>query len=272
MSLRAVRCGETDPKEIRALMRRHVQVYTRGSLHAKALVTEREAVVGSANASHRSRDYLDEVALLVRDDVVRRHLRSVIESYCTEPVRPEYLKRCLQAYRPPKMPGGHVDRQRKPSHKPKLWFIGGLRYLELSDTEQAAVRPLEKEAEKRLAQKKGTEVGWIRYGSVPRVYREMEPGQWAVCCFGARGARIVEAPAQLIRKRIANAARGRRYAYLFFEVPERDSGVSLGRFRRRVRALVPSLNSDSPRTQPIGDRRVADDILSWWTPTGHWRS
>lgn len=102
MSLRAVKAGATDPKEVRKLLRRGVEVFTRGSLHAKAFVTERVAIVGSANASHRSRDYLDEVAVLVKDEAVRRDLRSVIESYCTEPVRAEYLKRCLKAYRPPR--------------------------------------------------------------------------------------------------------------------------------------------------------------------------
>lgn len=119
---------------------------------------------------------------------------------------------------------------------------------------------------------KGTAVDWIRYWGRPRVFRQMEPGQWAVVCTRDGKRSVVEAPAQLIQKRVWKSAHGVAYAYLVFEVPSGAVDVPLGRFRRKVRKLVPPLNSARPRTRAIADRRVADEILSWWTPAARWRA
>jgi hypothetical protein len=271
MSLRAVKSGATNPDEVRKLLKRGVQVYTRASLHAKVIVTERVAIVGSANASRHSRDYLDEVAVSLQDARARGQLASVIESYCAEPVRPEYLELCRTLYRPPRMNSGSRKPASRASSRSKLWFLGGLRRLDLSEAEQESIRPIEKEAERRLSAAHGTEVTWIRYSRRPRAFRVMEPGQWAIACFQEGAGRVVEAPAQLIQKRLWRSRRGKSYAYLLFEVPSGGEDVALTAFRRKVRKHMPELDSSRPRTRAIADQRVADQILGLWTPSGKWR-
>jgi len=53
MSLPTVRQGATDPREILRLLRRGVEVFSRGSLHAKFFVTDGVVIAGSANLSNR---------------------------------------------------------------------------------------------------------------------------------------------------------------------------------------------------------------------------
>ena len=271
MSLRAVRSGATNPHEVEKLLKRGVRVCTRASLHAKVVVTERVAIVGSANASRHSRDHLDEVALAVRDPQVRRQLASVVESYGAEPVRPEYLKLCKKEYRPPRANSAGGPQVTRAESRPKLWFLGGLSRLRLSQAELEAIRPLEQEAEKHLKAPAGAEVTWIRYRRRSKMFQQIEPGQWAISCIREGSGRVVEAPGQLIQKRLRRSGRGTPYAFLFLEVPLNAQSVSLGAFRRRVRTVVPELDSPGPRTRPISDQRAADEILRLWTPSGKWR-
>lgn len=132
MSLAAVRQGVTDPKEVLKLIRRGVRVFSRGTLHAKFLIADRVLIAGSANVSRNSRSILDEAGVLTGDSAAVRRAVEFFDRLCTEPVRPEYLKTCLAAYRRPKFKAaveGAPARHRRVVEA-KLWFIGGIRLLE----------------------------------------------------------------------------------------------------------------------------------------------
>jgi phosphatidylserine/phosphatidylglycerophosphate/cardiolipin synthase-like enzyme len=64
MSLGAVRQGATDPRAVRTLMSRGVRVFSRATLHAKFIVADGTLIASSANASHNSRDILDEAGII----------------------------------------------------------------------------------------------------------------------------------------------------------------------------------------------------------------
>jgi hypothetical protein len=49
----------------------------------------------------KTQNNLDEAATLTSEGVAIRRAASFFEKLCTDPVRPEYLKLCLQTYRPP---------------------------------------------------------------------------------------------------------------------------------------------------------------------------
>jgi len=54
MSLGSVRAGVTDPREVRRLMNKGVNVFSRGSLHAKFLIIDKTLIASSANISKRT--------------------------------------------------------------------------------------------------------------------------------------------------------------------------------------------------------------------------
>src|SRR5688572_15748364 len=66
----AVMCGETDARLLQRLSKRKVQLYHCADLHAKVLLLDRVAVIGSANMSTASRSRLIEAALLTSQATV----------------------------------------------------------------------------------------------------------------------------------------------------------------------------------------------------------
>jgi phosphatidylserine/phosphatidylglycerophosphate/cardiolipin synthase-like enzyme len=151
MSLRAVRSGTTDPREVQRFLRRGVQVFSRGSLHAKFFVIDRTVIAGSANISGHARNSLDEAAVMTDDGAAVRRALATFELLCTEPVRKNYLDKCIAEYRPPKfVPGERPPGSRRKKSEGRVWLIGGLRYRDLPEREQDDADAALKRASKRL--------------------------------------------------------------------------------------------------------------------------
>lgn len=152
MSLRTVRAGTTDPREVRKLLRRGVQVFSRASLHAKFFIIDRVVVAGSANISGNARDKRDEAAVLTDDGAAVRRAMATFEQLCTEPVRKGYLDKCIAEYRPPKFIGvpARTDSSRKKPTHAKVWLIGGLTYRNVPKDEEAEANRVLKEVSKKL--------------------------------------------------------------------------------------------------------------------------
>jgi hypothetical protein len=75
----SVAAGSTSPTAIGQLLRRDVDVRSLPGLHAKILLTDRHAAVGSANASTHSRDRLHEAVLVTTERAVRAAVREDLE-------------------------------------------------------------------------------------------------------------------------------------------------------------------------------------------------
>ncbi|OQB80137.1 MAG: hypothetical protein BWX88_04644 [Planctomycetes bacterium ADurb.Bin126] len=275
MSFSAVTQGVTDPREVRKFVRRGVKVFTRTSLHAKFLVLDKTVIVGSANASMNSRRGLDEAGIITTDPAAVRKAMNFFENLCTEPVRERYLKECVKAYRPPKfkpavVAGRRTKRQPRIAQA-KLWFIGGVQQVELSEQEAKSMARVERRAEKKLKNPDKTSVAWVRFGRRPKYLDSIRTGDWVVVCSTDGGPRFVEAPAQALGQDLWTSPTGTKYEMLLLESLDAGQDMKLTEFRRRVRTLEPYLDRKSPRTRPIADDAHADAILRLWTVAGHIR-
>jgi hypothetical protein len=149
-SLRAVMQGITNPNEIKKLIKRGVEVFTRSSLHAKAVVVDGVVICSSANVSQNARQHLDEAGILSTSPTMVRAATRFIRAMCSEPVLEGYLRECIKLYRPPTFKAARTVRRSTKRKKPaKLWFIGGLVYIDV-EKDRAQIEPLEKEAETEL--------------------------------------------------------------------------------------------------------------------------
>ena len=163
LSIAAVRQGITNPSEVRTLQRAGVSVFTRGSLHAKFVIADRTLIASSANISHNSRDNLDEAGILTDDPTALRSAGQFFDALCSEPVGPEYLKKCLAEYRPPTFKPA-TERPIKTATRSvrvaeaKLWFLGNLRLIDLSNADREGIATVERKAEARLIDAQHTEV------------------------------------------------------------------------------------------------------------------
>ena len=132
-----------------------------------------------------------------------------------------------------------------------------------SDAERLAKR-----AEKRLKTPEKSEVGWIHYHAKPKFLRGFRLGDWVVQCIKDGETRNVGPPAQLLSLEEGKMPSGKKYAAVMLETPSNGESMALGQFRRKVRAIEPSLDKPSPRTRPIQNTDHADRILRLWTPRG----
>jgi hypothetical protein len=268
VSLAAVRQGVTNPSELRILMKRGVAIFSRERLHAKFIVADRTLIASSANVSRNSREILDEAGIITTDPAAVQRATDFFEKLCTEPVSKKYLNRCVAEYRPPKFKPAVEKAPRKGRSKrvpeAKLWFVGGL----VDEEETPLMERLTKRAEKKLRHPEKNEVSWIHYGSKPKFLRHIRFGDWIVDCIRDAKIRHVGPPAQVLYVEEGKQPNGKKYAAVMLESPGDGESMGLGQFRRKIRAVEPSLDKPSPRTKPIQNTDHADKILRLWTPRG----
>lgn len=272
LGLQTVKQGATSPKEIQRLIKRGVQLFTRSNLHAKFFICDDALLVGSANISNNSQKVLDEAASLTTDKVAVRRAEDFFSKLCTEPVRPDYLKLCLENYRPPVFnPVGKTDKsvRQKRVVEAKLWFIGGLRYRDVPEAEDSSASGIQEEAAKRLQHSKGTHADYVHNSSKPRYFDDIRVGDWIVTCIAdSEGQRFVHSPQQVLGHESYSRGHGKRRYLLLSEAPDRGQTMPLSQFRRHIRGTVPKLDTERPRTMAITSMETADSILSLWTAGG----
>jgi hypothetical protein len=254
------------------LIKRGVHVFTRSNLHAKFFICDGALLVGSANISNNSQKVLDEAASLTTDKVAVRRAEDFFSKLCTEPVRPDYLKLCLENYRPPVFnPVGKTDKsiRQKRVVEAKLWFIGGLRYHDVPEVEEPSASGIQQKAAKRLQHSKGTHADYLHNAIKPRYFDEIRAGDWIVTCIAdSAGIRFVHSPQQVIGHESYSRGRGKRRYLLLSEAPDQGQTMPLSQFRRHIRGTVPKLDTERPRTMAITSIEIADTILSLWTAGG----
>lgn len=273
MSIGAVRQGVTDPREVQKFMKRGVHVFSRNALHAKFMIIDNVLITSSANISINSNSVLDEAGILTTDQVAVRRALSFFDKLCSEPVRAQYLKECIKAYQPPKfkaaaLPSRKQGNRRHRITQAKLWFVGGLRLVEVSKKDAVAVSKVEDRAEGKLSNPEKTSVTWVRYSRHLKFLDQIRVGDWIIQCLSDGKSRYVEAPAQVIGQDSYISHNNKKYHMLILESPDTGETMSLAVFRQKIKSLVPVLDKRSPRTMPIVDDSIADDLLHFWTLSG----
>lgn len=269
MSMRAVRQGVTDPREIKKLMRKGVEVFSREGLHAKFYIIDGALICGSANVSTRSSMVLDEAAIVTRDHSSVRQAKAYLNSMCSEPVSDLYLKQCIKEYQPPWFTAARGSPAGK--HKAryaKVWFISGLTDDDLPEGDRETVDNLEEEASMDITAK-GHEVSWLRFPYKPTYFDSIQRRNWILSCTrDGGGRRSVECPNQVLNKRTYRNARGTKIYMLMLSKPVEGESIAFSKFRKRVRLILPRLSATRPRTCRVGDPATADALLRAWTRTG----
>lgn len=273
MSLRAVRSGTTDPREVQKLLRRGVEVFSRGSLHAKFFIIGKHLVAGSSNISKHARNVLDEAAIVTDDPAAVRRASITFEQLCSEPVRKDYLQKCLDEYRPPKFvpgPAGPRTKKRKVVTA-KLWVIGGLRYWSPTATEEDAIQRLVKKTKKKVLDFERAEVDYSHYAKPLRFFKQLREGDWLVVCVGDGSGYDVYPPARFLGVDTYRRAGDKQRYLLLYEAPTGAAPVRWSLFRKLVPAGVLPSQAKKPRTLPIPSDAEADAILRLWDARGRFK-
>jgi len=272
MSISTVKAGATNPSEIKKLIKRGVQVFTRRSLHAKIVVTDKEVLTGSANISKNSRDILEEAAILTNDKIALQRAKNFINQICTEPVLPEYLKECIKSYRPPRVSGKRVGTKgisRRVKHA-KLRIVSLIDYANFPENEIDSYEKSERKAEKLLKDRKHSILESFHWSGKPKMADELEQGDWFIQCIKHDDKSIsVYPPAQLILldHYVRNKENGKERFVFHLEAPKGGQKMDWKIFRRKLNAVL-STEKKKPPTMAISDTTQADELLRLWTPKG----
>ena len=273
MGMQTVTQGITSPREVQRLMQRGVTVFSRTTLHAKFFICDKSLIVGSANISNNSQNVLDEAGSITNCPQALRRADDFFGKLCTEPVRPEYLKKCLSAYRPPKFKSDKALKSNSKSQKrvvsAKLWFVGGLVRGDVPEKEIEKAELIKRQAKSRLTKPNGTGVESTHYHSKTRYLENIRIGDWIVECVDEPNKKqYVSPPSQVIGLESYSRGQGKRRYLLLKEVSKTAQEMPLKRFQKLIGKIAPNLAIERPRTSAITNTEVADAILSIWTPSG----
>jgi hypothetical protein len=274
MSPASVKAGTTNPYEIAKLMRRGVKVFSRRGLHAKVVVADNQALIGSANISRNSRDSLDEAAVLTKEPSVIRRAHEFLERICTEPIRPEYLKRCKSIYKSSRRARTGRDNSTASKTKgrvthAKLWLVN-LQDSSIPDSEIKRYEKGEQKAKTLLRDTANCEVTSFNCTSRSKMVDELEEGDWIIECIKHKdGSITVWPPAQLlyIDQYIRNQKTQKERYVFHSEIFQKCQSLDWSRFRKIANSIL-SNTLKKPRTKPIRNIGEADDLLRLWTPAG----
>ena len=273
MSPGAVKAGNTNPYEIAILLKRGVEVFTRRDLHAKVIVADKVALVGSANVSKNSKQNLDEAAIASKEISVVRRAVEFIKRICTEPVRPEYLEECKKTYRPPRQYNNERKSTKRVASKrvthAKLWIVKMTDYS-IPDAEIERYEKGEKKAVGLLNDSRKSETTSFHWPYRPKMADELQTGDWIIQCIKYKDNNFtVWPPAQLlfIDRYIRNSKTGKERFVFHLEIPKQCQKMEGAEFKKAANTVL----SDAlvkPRTKAIRVVTEADDLLRFWTPAG----
>lgn len=265
MSLRAVRAGATDPREVRKLIGDGVVVYSCETLHSKFFVVDDVVIAGSANASNRARDVLDEAALMTDDAAAVKDARAVHDALCSQLVREHYLAQCIEQYRPPAFVPGPAKPSSRKNGGRRLWIIGGLRAADLPRNEIEEATKAEKQAKTKIRNYHRAEVDYCHYTFRLKFFDQLrESDQIVTCVSDGRGC-AVSPPGHFLGLHSYPRGEGKRRYLLQYESPLKATKVGWSRVSR---ALPPAFRRDKPRTVLVQEREDVDAILRLWDEDG----
>jgi hypothetical protein len=271
MSMGCVRAGATNPHEVKKLLRRGVQVFSRPHLHAKFIIIDRVVIAGSSNVSRHAKNVLDEAALATDDASALARAVATFNDLCTEPVRKDYLKQCIDAYRPPRITGGAArNAKRRGARQGKLWIIGGLRYVDIPASEQRHAEKVVKKASRNLLDFERTEVDYIHFPSKRPFSKRLREGDWAIQCVRSARTWEVWAPMRFLGLDDYPRGRGKRRYLLLFEKATSSKPVGWSAIRRATKRVA-AVRSSKPRTAPVATDAEADVLLRLWDSRGRFR-
>lgn len=261
MSLKAVRSGTTDPREVKKLLDKGVEVFSRAGLHAKFFVIDRVVIAGSSNISKHAHDYLDEAAVLTDDPAA-----VPLDGLCTEPVRKLYLERCIAEYRPPRLLPGAAEqgRSRAKLRQAKLWILGGLHYADLPEVEAGKEARVTRKARKRLRDYERCEVDYSHYARRFGFFDRLRVGDQLIICIRTARGFDVYPPARCLGVESYPRGGGKRRYLVLRESPSNAKTVSWAMLRRSLPRSGSLSSWPKPKTSPIVDEAEADAILRLW--------
>jgi hypothetical protein len=269
-STAAIKSGQTSAHVLKRANDRGAAIYSYPGLHAKVLVFDRIAVIGSANLSLSSANQLTEAALFTDDPSTVSaaiDLISQLEGRANRLKTGTIEKLCrLKVIRRGGKRGVAVSRQRSAKITPRPGRTWLVRFFDVEDDEypdeaDAARRGVEEAA--AGLEYSDSEVNWIRMTGTSAFRRDARPGDWIIGIHGPtfkRPPTTVYAPLPILHRQ--DEDKWTRLHYEDFSDSE-DTAVTWGAFKKlAARADIPYGISPNA-TRRLGDEHARNLRAIW---------
>lgn len=268
---RAIRSGETDAKLLRRLHRRGVQIHCCADLHAKVLLLDEVAVIGSGNMSRSSTVELVEAALITDHSSTVSGVASLIEQLASksEPLTTSQIADLCRI--PVLRKGGRSKaakrrRTRISNLGDRTWLLGVEEMEEdPPPVEQREIDRAQKAWEQRTGESE--ELSWIRCGGKGRFTKNCREGDQLIQVWRKSGA---SRPTAVLRATpVLLKTKGKSWTR-FYVRPSRGrfAEISWGRFRQMLRS-VGFQKAVGHRVVRILKPDIAEALARKWT--NRWR-
>jgi hypothetical protein len=164
---------------------------------------------------------------------------------------------------------GNKDGQRRVTHA-KLWLVN-LVEATFPESEVKRYEQGRAKAEKLVKDQSRSTTTSFHWPYKPKMAGGLQKGDWIIQIVTYKEKSVlVYAPGQLldVDHYFRDWDRGKERWVFHLEVPERGETMTWKAFRRATKSLFRSSAPSKPRTKPIRDIRVADELLGLWTPGG----
>lgn len=264
----AIRSGQTDAKLLRRLLKSGVALYNHPSLHAKVLVFDEVAVVGSGNMSDSSANNLIEASIVTDHPSTVSGASSLIEQLiqASTELTERYVDRLCKIRVERHGSAPHGRRRGRTSLRPlgtRTWLIGIWRLA------RGLVRKEHRRLEegklllRKRRQKPTEEFGSIRIGGTGRFDRLCREGDSVIRIWResreSRPTRVFRSTGILLKQKA-----GKGWLLLHAKASGRHSEMRWGQFQK----LMKRLGMDRPLTANSSlllDDELADALGRAWT-------
>lgn len=155
-SEKAVKAGQTCPKDLLKLYDKGVKIYSKDWLHTKMFIFGNSLFVGSTNASHNSTQ-MTEAVIKTSDKKSLEEAKNFIKSFCKIELGREQLIRLQKRYKEPRF--FNIVREKNKSSKKRKFVNGSSFYVyhlimeDWTEDEYKQFEIGEKEAKKKRIKK-----------------------------------------------------------------------------------------------------------------------
>jgi hypothetical protein len=265
-----IRAGGTSAKLLTKLAHQGVVLHSCPGLHAKVLLFDEVAIVGSCNMSASSHTTLVEAAIMTDSPPMVSGVASLIEQLKRQSKRLDQA--ALQTLSKIKVvrrgfgPGTNGAKRKRPKISElgtQTWLVGVVEFdRELTASEQT----LTDKAQAKLAKKHKTDedsITWIRWTGKSRFPTECQPGDQVIQIWRESSKNkppsVVLRPSPLLLKEQVNGS-----TFVFVKEPQgKKSEIKWGTFQKLMKKLG-YRRRFGPGSEVILDSDLAEAILRSW--------
>lgn len=228
----AIKSGETDAPSLRRFLNAGAQLYSCPNLHAKVLISGKSVVIGSANLSTSSENYLLEASLITTRSQIRSQVSALIHNIikASAPIDDACIKHIsslpvTRRFRP-------FVRSRRPKVKEtgsRYWVISTCPLDKYHADEEKYIEQGEEEARK-IVDDPNADISWIRWTGKDRFRQLAKPGDTVIEILSYKRRAVAIGPCPILFRQ-----HHKKWTRFYFGEP--DLEISWSQFERKLKKV-----------------------------------